>query len=191
MRVLELTVLELTDGIRNIMKGFAVVSHDAEEWVLKASDALFLSILELDARTLNTFAGIDNEVRFEAFYRKDAEGYHLVMEVYIAGILNDNLSAEITSEEDFMGFDVTEIKNTLPENWKEIITVDMLKEWAKENNFALIEDAESYRDDIINSLELNDVRDLIENTDLHDLMDYKSSYDVRDFVIDYVRDILS
>lgn len=184
-------VLELTDGIRNIVKGFAVESHDAEEWVLKASDAVFRPILELDIRTLNAFAGMDNEVRFEAFYRKDAEGYHLILDVYIAGILNDNLSAEITTKEDFMGLDVTEAEaNALPENWKELITVDMLKEWAKENNFALIEDEDSYRDNIINSLELNDVSDLIENTDLRDLMDYKSRYDVKDFVIDYVHDNL-
>lgn len=183
-------VLELTDGIRNIVKGFAVESHNAEEWVLKASDAVFLPILELDIRTLNAFTGIDNEVRFEAFYRKDAEGYHLILDVYLAGILNDNLSVEITSEEDFMSLDVTEA-NTLPENWKELITVDMLKEWAKENNFAIIEDEESYRNEVINNLELNDVSDLIENTDLSDLMDYKSSYDVKDFVIDYVRDNLS
>lgn len=182
-------VLELTDGIRNIVKGFAVESHDAEEWTLKASDAVFLPILELDARTLNAFAGIDNEVRFEAFYRKDAEGYHLILDVYIAGILNDNLSGEITTKEDFMGLDVTE--DALPENWKELITVDMLKEWAKENNFAIIEDVESYKEDVVRNLELNDVSDLLENTDLSDILDYKNAWEVKDFVIDYVRDNLS
>lgn len=185
-------VLELTDGIRYIVKSFSVESRDAEKWTLKASDTVFLSILDLDIRTLRAFTGEGEDlVHFDADYKKDAEGYHLILNVYLAGILNDNLSAEITTKEDFMGLDVTETEvNSLPENWKELITIDMLKEWAKENNFALIEDAESYRDSIINSLELNDVSDLIENTDLRDLMDYKSSYDVKDFVIDYLRDNL-
>lgn len=184
-------VLELTDGIRNIVKGFSVESRDAEKWTLKASDTVFLPILELDIRTLNAFAGIDNAVRFEAFYRKDAEGYHLILNVYIAGILNDNLSAEITTKEDFMGLDVTETKvNSLLENWKELITTDMLKEWAKENNLTLIEDKDSYKEKVVHDLCLADVSDLIENSDLSDILEYKNTWDVKDFVIDFIRDNL-
>lgn len=172
-------VLELTDGIRNIVTCFSVESRDAEKWTLKTSDAVFLSILELDIRTLNAFTGSDNAVTFEAIYRKDAEGYHLVLNVYLKDLWYDNLSAEVVSEEDFMSLDVTETKaNTLPENWKELITTDMLKEYAEENGLILIEDEDRYKED------------LFENTDMNDFADYKSSYDVRDFVADYVRDNL-
>lgn len=172
-------VLELTDGIRNIVKGFSVESRNAEIWTLKASDAVFLSILELDIRTLNAFAGSDNAVTFEAIYRKDAEGYHLELNIYIENVWNDNLSAEVVFEEDFMSLDVTETKaNTLPENWKELITTDMLKEYAKENGLILIEDEDRYKED------------LFENTYMDDFAVYKSSYDVKDFVVNYVRDNL-
>lgn len=175
-------VLELTDGIKNIINGFAIDTSDIEnkKWTLSASDAVFLPILGLDIKTLRAFTGEGEDlVHFDADYKKDAEGYHLILNVYLAGILNDNLSAEITSEEDFMSLDVAETKaNTLPENWKELITTDMLKEYAEENGLILIEDEDRYKED------------LFEDTDMKDFADYKSSYDVRDFVADYVRDNL-
>ena len=149
-----------------------------------AGQFLYFTFTGLDEATVRRLGSVD----FNIEYYKDEDGKYVTRcETWIDGVFNLRMSMALESETDFMGCYTGKAEApSLPENWDDLVTDDMLHDLLQKRNIQTIE---CLQDDVPDEMKERIAYDWIKDnpSEAYDTaLDSMCDYDMKDAIKDAI-----